>query len=219
MKTWEMARSIGEHWGLVTHEHALPESEIEAAEKRLGFRLPAILREWYLWAGKHAHFCGRDDGDYCWPLEELWVLYDHLLFGTERDGVVAFGIAQADFEQPDPIIKTTGDFDPEDDPQNEWGETDTTLSGFFRDQLLQGALEQHAHNKPVILAADALGRLRSAYSPIHPAVTWPIWWEQDIYLGEEILLAFQDPGKVWVATLSQAARQRFCELAEIKELL
>jgi hypothetical protein len=235
---WKQAREIGERWGLVTPEQALAENEIEAAETRLGFRLPTILREWYLWSGNREHFPGSED--WLLPPSRLQVLFDHLIFGCERDGTHVFGFALAECEEPDPVLTVTNDFylwddsdDPEELPDEEltncwYAPSEGTLSAFFRDRLLEGALEKCPFGGSVTLSEETRARICQAYPAIEPAVTWPLNFGTEIYQGEGIFIAFMEsafagrnkssPERVAVSALSEAALTRFCNVAGISEV-
>jgi hypothetical protein len=235
---WQQAREIGECWGLVTPEHALSESEIAAAETRLGFRLPSILREWYLWSGNMKTFSGS--GDWLLPPSQLQVLFDHLIFSSERDGTHAYGVALTELEKPDPLLMITNDFyiwydpdDPEDCPDDGledcwYPPSEGTLSAFFRDKLLEGALEQCPFGGCVILSEEARVQVCQAYSAVEPAVTWPLNFGKEIYQGKGIFIASMEsafvertgssPERVAVSALSEEALKQFCDVAGITEV-
>lgn len=76
--------------------------EIERAEQSLGFRLPKVLREFYLLAGNHEKINDSHN-------RLLWVEYvesedNKLIFYQENQGVCEWAIDLSDIEKDDPPV-------------------------------------------------------------------------------------------------------------------
>jgi len=80
----------------------LPESEITAAEQRLGIRFPAMLREYLLTLGGSEAV--NQSFNRLLPLEKIDFDDDYLVLIEEYQGVFLCGIAKADLAQDNPPV-------------------------------------------------------------------------------------------------------------------
>lgn len=80
----------------------LPESEITAAEQRLGIRFPAMLREYLLTLGGSEAV--NQSFNRLLPLEKMDFDGDYLVLIEENQGVFLCGIAKADLAQDNPPV-------------------------------------------------------------------------------------------------------------------
>lgn len=80
----------------------LPESEITAAEQRLGIRFPAMLREYLLTLGGSE--AANQSFNRLLPLEKMDFDGDYLVLMEENQGVFLCGIARADLVQDNPSV-------------------------------------------------------------------------------------------------------------------
>ena len=100
------------------------ETEIEAAEARLGFRLPATLRNFYRAWGRR-----RDLTELVHPLlppDVLRVQADTLLFWAENQAVCLWGIPREALEEADPQVLVA-----EGGPELRWTPSQARLSSFL----------------------------------------------------------------------------------------
>src|SRR5262245_24517751 len=123
-------------WALVAHlievwfggasrppKDGLDESEIVAAEKRLGFRLPMALREWYLrFGGRHDVW---DVQDWLVRPERLEVKEGRLPIYYECQLVVSWAIELAEIETEDPPVYLS-----DEDVANVWHLEANSISEF-----------------------------------------------------------------------------------------
>jgi len=99
----EHYRGIFKNFGypLTTRSGVAP-PVLDAAEKRLGVRLPTALREYYLVAGAERRF------NTCFqrllPPSKLWIDGRRLVFMEENQSVVFWGIASKASNQVDPTV-------------------------------------------------------------------------------------------------------------------
>jgi uncharacterized protein (TIGR02996 family) len=84
--------------------HGSSERELASAEKRLGTRLPAALREWYALAGRRKDVWSRQDR--LLPPEQLRFdrAGDALIIRSENQGCERWGIQVGDLGQDDPPV-------------------------------------------------------------------------------------------------------------------
>lgn len=83
-------------------EDQVPESEVATAEDRLQCRLPGLLREFYLRAGRFSEI--NEAHDRLLPPEELWQEAEWLVFYEENQGAFAWGIKRNDAAMDDPPV-------------------------------------------------------------------------------------------------------------------
>ncbi|MBH5330304.1 SMI1/KNR4 family protein [Eikenella sp. S3360] len=80
----------------------LPETEVYAAEQRLGIRFPAVLREYLLALG--GSNAVNQSFNRLLPLAEMDFGQDYLVLAEENQGVFLCGIAKADLPQDNPPV-------------------------------------------------------------------------------------------------------------------
>lgn len=80
------------------------EGELRAAEQRLGYGLPAAVREWYALAGRRTDVWSVQD--HLWPPDQLQLdsAGTTLVVRTENQGCERWGIRVADLGQDDPPV-------------------------------------------------------------------------------------------------------------------
>ena len=93
--------------GRVAKSHGFPVRAIEAAETRLGYRLPASLRDYYLTIGRHP--LNRVHNRLL-PPDDLEVHRGRLVFMEENQRVVFWGL-QGRSTAADPLVFQTTDLD------------------------------------------------------------------------------------------------------------
>lgn len=80
------------------------EAELAAAEKKLGFRLPAALREWYALAGKRDDVWSKQDDSEFPPYLRRDGENEALIIRVENQGCELWGIRSRDLGQEDPPV-------------------------------------------------------------------------------------------------------------------
>lgn len=104
---------IQQLYSLTNKPHGYDESAIAAAEQRLGIRLPAVLRDYYQTLGRHEAL--NSAFNRLLPPEKLYMSDSGMLvFYTENQDVVIWGIDHEDFHLPDPAVYGSYDADREE---------------------------------------------------------------------------------------------------------
>jgi uncharacterized protein (TIGR02996 family) len=105
VERWRLVEEFIEVWFRPTREgDGFAEAELVATESRLGFRLPAALREWYSLSGKRGEvWSGQDD---FLELKDLEMNRedDALFFRRECQSCDWWGIRAADLKSDDPPV-------------------------------------------------------------------------------------------------------------------
>jgi uncharacterized protein (TIGR02996 family) len=102
---WCLVEEFIEVWhGPVRPEDGYSEAELQAAEQRLGCKLPAALREWYALAGRRQEAWSHQD--HLVTLDRLQIFPDSdiLIIRYENQGCEQWGIRAADLGQDDPPV-------------------------------------------------------------------------------------------------------------------
>ena len=115
------------------HSDGCSEEELDAAEERLGYKLPGLLREFYLRTGRREDINAAHDRLIC-P-EYLHTRDGRLIFYEENQAVVWWAISMADRVAHDPPV----DVSPKHEI-GEWEQQYTHLSQFLGDMLLWQAV-------------------------------------------------------------------------------
>ena len=89
-------------YGPFTEEHRVPESVIETAENRLGFRLPSALRTLYAETGEATALHAAHNA--LVPPYRVDFAGDHLVFYEENQSVVVWGIERTRLGEEDPPV-------------------------------------------------------------------------------------------------------------------
>jgi uncharacterized protein (TIGR02996 family) len=104
---WRLVEEFIENWyGALKPRDGYSQKELDDAEARLGFRLPAALREWYQLAGRRFDVWCRTLGMYFMEPTALGlVMCDLLVFRMDDfEGYVSWGIRINDLGQEDPPV-------------------------------------------------------------------------------------------------------------------
>ena len=105
---------------------------VAAAEKRLGVRLPGLLRDYYLRTGNRGDLNGSHDR--LIELSHLSVDLEQLVFYEENQGVCSWSIALADLASDDPPVGVGLDLEGHTDLT--WEDFSAALSEFLITKLL-----------------------------------------------------------------------------------
>ena len=103
---WRLVEEFIDIWyGPLQPGDGYSEEELQAAEKRLGFKLPAALREWYALAGKRQNQWARQD-PWVEPPDLLRLMKnDSIIIRYENQGVEYWGIRLTDCSLTDPPMQ------------------------------------------------------------------------------------------------------------------
>jgi hypothetical protein len=121
------------------------EATIQAAEARLGVRLPATLRTFYLVWGR------REDLTRAWYYllnpEDLLIRANTLIFWVENQAVVYWGIPREAMSEPDPpvVITYSGESGWEVESELHWTPSHAQLSSLLDDLTYLNAFGGAAH--------------------------------------------------------------------------
>jgi hypothetical protein len=103
---WRFATAFARDWSArpLAPGDGVDESELQAAEARLGLRLPAALREAYLLLGRRADLTSRHDN--LLAPDEIHLDDDRgvLVFRVENQSCAYWGVRVADLDQDDPPV-------------------------------------------------------------------------------------------------------------------
>ncbi len=178
-----------------------PVHRLDAAETRLGVRIPTALREWYLIAGEAKDVWSRQDR--LLSPEDLSLQEDVLVFGVENQYVWSFGAKITDADEEDPPVY--GWMDQVLDKPDEFGILSVSVSAGIL-QYLAWSLGMLAYAfpqdpidpcvrrsfsdgtwKPETLAAIEQAYVRCSF-PV-----WRLWCCDNVfYEGEDLLIHVSD---------------------------
>lgn len=125
------------------------EASLQAAEARLGVRLPASLWNFYLAWGRREDLTRTSD--YLLTPEELLIQANTLIFCAENQSVVYWGMPRKALVEPDPpvVVTLSGPSGWKVESELQWTPSHTHLSSFLDDLTYQHALAGGAIHKGV----------------------------------------------------------------------
>jgi hypothetical protein len=206
----EIASSLGSHqgaWGFIgrfaerwltplTEDDGWAKADLQAAEQRLGVRLPPAIREAYGLFGRRGDLTSVQDR-LLGPKElEVDAAGDVLVYRVENQAVAVWGVPLAALEQPDPPVLVANNF--------EVGSWEPYLERFSL-ACVEMVLSESLHSAPLELsdnreldpAAAALNEQHFARLAI-PA--YPLWAEPGgvvrWFTGPDVLL--RDDAGIWL---------------------
>src|SRR5215469_974335 len=102
---WQWIRAFAGSWlSPLTERDGCGEDELAAAERRLGHRLPAAVREAYALFGKRPDMTSNQDRLLSPGDVDLDYTEEALVFRIENQGVAEWGIQLDHVDQPDPAV-------------------------------------------------------------------------------------------------------------------
>jgi hypothetical protein len=102
---WRFIRLFAAHYaGPITAGDGVSESELVAAEERLGFLLPRTLRDLHLMLGRRKDLTQKQDSLLTPPEIDVDETGQVLVFRVENQGVARWGIPLSDLINPDPLV-------------------------------------------------------------------------------------------------------------------
>ncbi|MFI6154608.1 SMI1/KNR4 family protein [Kitasatospora sp. NPDC051170] len=98
---WALVEGFAAHWGKpLGPDDGFAGAELDAAEARLGLRLPVALREAYELFGRRADLTSNQD--VLLTPDELYVMEGALVYREENQGCAHWGVLLDDLDQEDP---------------------------------------------------------------------------------------------------------------------
>jgi uncharacterized protein (TIGR02996 family) len=102
---WRLVEEFIDVWyGSLKEGDGVPEQELDAAERRLGRKLPAALREWYALAGNRPDIWSRQDRFVIPPSLKFDTTTDTLIIRLENQACERWGIPVRDLDRADPPV-------------------------------------------------------------------------------------------------------------------
>ena len=214
---WSLLTEFVAEWHMPLQEgDGYSAAELDAAEQRLGLKLPLALREWYQMAGKRTDLFAIDPYDFTKP-SDLSIEEDdgHVLWlFSETQAIVDWGIRQQDLMQDDPPVYSENSYASE-----EFLRSNETFSEF----MLQVIVHQTACLTEI--GGNASGKENTAgivianFQPLGlPSWDWPSHPAQ-FYGGDDVLIELDRDGKgycwVWVAARTESALQDAVRLFDL----
>ncbi|MFI2607514.1 SMI1/KNR4 family protein [Kitasatospora sp. NPDC018619] len=174
---WALVRGLAAYWGEpLGPDDGFTDAELDAAERRLGLRLPVALREAYRLFGRRADLTSSHD--VLLTPDELYVLDGALVYRAENQGCAHWGVRLEDLGLADP--PTVGRPDLADKSQERWEPWEERFSvAAAAMAMMEKLLEDHE-------LTDALepdGELPDSLEEL-PALGRDVRW----YRGPEVLL-------------------------------
>lgn len=148
------------------------EEELDAAERRLGFALPTALREWYGLIGKREDIVARQN--FLVSPDDLEISEENglLIFHSENQQVVEWGIQPCDLSIADPPV-WLDDSGMHDDPQEPIRENDT-LSEFVLQMIVLETAWFAEPQGTTKFSDETVGTLTRHFQPLGlPDWHWP----------------------------------------------
>jgi hypothetical protein len=194
---WGFLRRFAERWLTpLTEDDGWAEADLQAAEQRLGIRLPPAIREAYGLFGRRRDLTSVQDRLLSPEELEVDATGDVLVYRVENQAVAVWGVPLAALEQPDPPVLVADNF--------EVGSWEPYLERFslacvemvLSESLFSAPLEL-SDNRELDPAAAALVEQHFARLAI-PA--YPLWAEPGgvvrWFTGPDVLL--RDDAGIWL---------------------
>jgi hypothetical protein len=111
-RAWRFIRRFAQSWLTpLTDDDGWTEADLQAAEQRLGVRLPAAIREAYALFGRRQDLTSVQDR-LLGPEElEVDATGEALIYRVENQAVVVWGVPLAAMAQPDPTVVVARNFE------------------------------------------------------------------------------------------------------------
>ncbi|WP_033258700.1 MULTISPECIES: SMI1/KNR4 family protein [Kitasatospora] len=197
---WRLITDLAAFWGAPLRPgDGHTDAELDAAEARLGLRLPAALREAHRLLGNRPDLTGNHDT--LLPPAELYVDRGHLVHRVENQGCAYWGVPLAALGQDDPPTAAWPDAaDPETTPWT--ARFSTECLAVVLTELL---LDQNAYTDAGdVDPADLTGW--TALPPLYePGV------DTRFYARPNALLVVHDGGWLAMRAVSEEALDALCE--------
>ncbi|MEU9091566.1 SMI1/KNR4 family protein [Streptomyces sp. NPDC048428] len=189
---WAFVRGFAAHWAgaaLARHD-GWTEADLDAAEERLGVRLPTALREAYLLFGRRQDLTSNHD--VLLAPAELFVddAEEALVFRHENQGAASWGILLDSLQEDDPAVLIRLDLAEKN--AERWEDWLARLSLCFVEIILSESLQADEELCDFLDPdGDSLGLLETNSVRL-PFPAYPIGEETRWFLGRDVLLRDDD---------------------------
>ncbi len=211
-RRWSGLLSFLEEWNRsLTLTDGIPLHRVETAERRLGFRLPVALREWYLLSGKRSSNEVSKTNFLLLP-EELTVSEGVLDFYVENQFVVVWGILEDDLASDDPSVLVGGDWEDEySPPRSGWIKENNSVSEFIFQMEVMDTIA-YAEISTTCQCDEAVAdTIRQQYEPFgFPKWHWPVY-PTEFYHSTDLLVELYDNHSFVLAGRNEIAFRRAIE--------
>lgn len=208
---WTFVRDFAAGWvAPLTDADGVDDAELDAAEARLGLRLPAALREAYRLFGRREDLTANQDR--LLPPDELSVEHGMLVFREENQWVARWGVPVEDLERDDPrVVVRVSLADPDADPISPWLDR---LSVAFVELVLSESLfvpEELSWGDEVTADEVALVERWATRLPLpdYPADGGSRW-----FTGPDVLVRVDGGEWLWVRARTEEALDGFTDAPE-----
>ncbi|PRY43855.1 hypothetical protein [Umezawaea tangerina] len=209
---WTFVREFAEAWSApLTDTDGTGNDELDAAEARLGVKLPRAVREAYLLFGRRPDLTSNQDR--LLAPEKLFVDHGMLVFREENQWVAHWGVPLEALDQDDPPVTMWMSLaDPAADPKTAWLDrfsvacVEMVLSeSLFEPEDLAASMELDEDD------AAALERWGTRLPlPDYPAGSTETRW----FVGPDVLVRAHDRQWAWVRARTEEALDEFVDAPE-----
>ncbi|WNI20456.1 SMI1/KNR4 family protein [Streptomyces sp. ITFR-16] len=193
---WAFVQGFAAHWAgaALEHEDGWTEADLDAAEKRLGHRLPAALREAYLLFGRRRDLTSNHD--VLLGPAELYVddAGEALVFRHENQGAASWGVRLDDLRGDDPAVFVRLDL--ADKSAERWEAWLERLSLCFVEIVLSESLQADEELCDYLDVEDDSLEPLEAHAVRLPFPACPPGEETRWFLGRDVLLRDDDGAAV-----------------------
>ncbi|MGC0327370.1 hypothetical protein RKD23_000360 [Streptomyces sp. SAI-170] len=193
---WAFIQGFAAHWAgpALGNDDGWTEAELDAAEERLGVRLPAALREAYRLFGRRQDLTSNHD--VLLSPAELYVdeAKEALVFRHENQGAASWGVLLDSLQNDDPAVLIRLDL--ADKSAERWEEWLERLSLCFVEIILSESLQADEELCDYLDPdGDSLDLLETNFVRL-PFPAYPIGEETRWFLGHDVLLRDDDGAAV-----------------------
>lgn len=180
------------------------QESIHAAEHRLGFALPAALRDLHLQLGA-AHDLVRGGLNRLVTLDDLAVEGSHLVIWLENQAVVRWGIPVVEIVRDDPRVDIDLGGHPDYPAGPAWVPADPTLSEMATRMLVWESTLSAPFSANGASAPEAAAWIRATMHEL-PFAPWK-WPTLDsrMFADRDVLVSLDSDEWVWVGTMTRDA--------------
>ncbi|MCQ4210497.1 SMI1/KNR4 family protein [Streptomyces longispororuber] len=193
---WTFIQGFAAHWvgAALGSNDGWTQADLDAAEERLGFRLPAALREAYLLFGRRQDLTSNHD--VLLGPAELYVddAKEALVFRHENQGAASWGVLLDSLQDDDPAVFIRLDL--ADKSAERWEDWLERLSLCFVEIILSESLQADEELCDFLDPDGDSLELLETNSVRLPFPAYPIGEETRWFLGQDVLLRDDDGAAV-----------------------
>ncbi|MFE7778148.1 SMI1/KNR4 family protein [Streptomyces sp. NPDC057445] len=187
---WSFIQGFADHWiGALENSDGWPDADLDAAEGRLGLRLPTALREAYLLFGRRQDLTSNHD--VLLSPAELYVddAKEALVFRHENQGAASWGVLLDSLQDDDPAVFIRSDL--ADKSAEQWEAWLDRVSLCFVEVVLSESLQGDEELCDFLDPDEDTVELLETNAVRLPFPVYPIGEEEHgirWYLGQDVLL-------------------------------